>query len=41
MSKRFPWYLVTGLILWLIRHLKRGTLVEDHPTRAGCYAIES
>lgn len=29
------------LILWLIRNLKRGTLVEDHPTRAGCYAIES
>ena len=28
------------LILWLIRDLKQGTLVEDHPTNAGCYVIE-
>ncbi len=28
------------LILWLLRKLKRGTLVEDHPTRAGCYVVE-
>lgn len=29
------------LVLWLIRKVKRGTLVEDHPTHAGCYVIES
>jgi hypothetical protein len=29
------------LILWLIRHVKAGTLVEDHPTRAGCYVLEA
>ena len=29
------------LILWLIRHVKSGTQVEDHPTNAGCYAILS
>jgi Putative zincin peptidase len=29
------------LILWLIRNVKAGTLVEDHPTQAGCYVIES
>ncbi|HET9908379.1 MAG TPA: DUF3267 domain-containing protein [Anaerolineales bacterium] len=28
------------LILWLIRNVKTGTLVEDHPTNAGCYVIE-
>lgn len=28
------------LILWLIRNVKAGTQVEDHPTNAGCYAIE-
>lgn len=28
------------LILWLIRNVKSGTLVEDHPTNAGCYVIE-
>jgi len=28
------------LILWLLRHLKPGTLVEDHPTNAGCFVIE-
>ena len=29
------------LILWLLRHVKSGTLVEDHPSRAGCYVYES
>lgn len=29
------------LILWLIRLVKSGTLVEDHPTNAGCYVIEA
>lgn len=28
------------LILWLIRNVRPGTLVEDHPERAGCYVIE-
>lgn len=28
------------LILWLLRNLKSGTLVEDHPSRAGCYVVE-
>jgi hypothetical protein len=28
------------LILWLLRNVKSGTLVEDHPSRAGCYALE-
>jgi hypothetical protein len=28
------------LILWLIRGIKPNTLVEDHPTNAGCYVIE-
>ena len=28
------------LILWLIRSVKSSTLVEDHPTNAGCYVIE-
>jgi hypothetical protein len=28
------------LILWLLRNVKSGTLVEDHPTNAGCYVIE-
>lgn len=28
------------LILWLIRDIKPNTLVEDHPTNAGCYVIE-
>jgi hypothetical protein len=28
------------LILWLIRNIKPNTLVEDHPTNAGCYIIE-
>ncbi|MGZ9235175.1 MAG: DUF3267 domain-containing protein [Anaerolineales bacterium] len=29
------------LILWLIRNVKSGMLVEDHPTHAGCYVLES
>lgn len=29
------------LVLWLIRNVKDGTLVEDHPTNAGCYVLES
>ncbi len=29
------------LVLWLIRSLKPGTMVEDHPTQAGCYVIET
>ena len=28
------------LILWLIRGIKPNTLVEDHPTKAGCYVIK-
>ncbi|RPI92724.1 MAG: DUF3267 domain-containing protein [Chloroflexi bacterium] len=28
------------LILWLIRDVQRGMLVEDHPTNAGCYVLE-
>jgi len=28
------------LILWIIRNIKPNTLVEDHPTNAGCYVIE-
>jgi hypothetical protein len=28
------------LILWLIRHVKAGMQVEDHPTHAGCYVLE-
>jgi hypothetical protein len=29
------------LILWIIRAIKPGSLVEDHPTNAGCYVLES
>ncbi|MBI5965350.1 MAG: DUF3267 domain-containing protein [Chloroflexi bacterium] len=29
------------LVLWLLRKVKRGTLVEDHPTQAGCYVYET
>ncbi len=29
------------LILWLIRNVKSGSLVEDHPSRAGCYVYEN
>lgn len=28
------------LVLWLLRHVKAGTEVEDHPTNAGCYVLE-
>lgn len=28
------------LILWLLRGVKTGSLVEDHPTNAGCYVLE-
>lgn len=28
-------------VLWLLRNIKAGSLVEDHPTRAGCYVIDS
>lgn len=28
------------LVLWLIRIVKAGSLVEDHPTQAGCYVLE-
>jgi hypothetical protein len=29
------------LVLWLIRAVQSGSLVEDHPTDAGCYVLES
>ena len=29
------------LILWLIRDVQAGMQVEDHPTNAGCYVLES
>jgi hypothetical protein len=29
------------LILWLIRKVEKSALVEDHPTRAGCYVLIS
>lgn len=29
------------LILWLIRHVDRNKLVEDHPTNAGCYILDT
>jgi len=29
------------LILWILRNVKMGTLVEDHPTGAGYYAYAS
>ena len=29
------------LILWLIRNVKAGVQVEDHPTNAGCYVLEA
>jgi hypothetical protein len=46
-----PWIMLYGLlftlaaggdllILWLLRSLKPGTLVEDHPSRVGCSVIE-
>lgn len=29
-----------ALILWVTRSVEAGKLVEDHPSRAGCYVIE-
>lgn len=29
------------LVLWLLRNVRRGMRVEDHPTNAGCYVLES
>ena len=29
------------LVLWLIRGVSRGQLVQDHPTQVGCYLIET
>jgi len=29
------------LVLWLLRAVPAGSLVEDHPTRAGCFVLES
>jgi hypothetical protein len=29
------------LILWLIRNVRAGMQVEDHPTNAGCYVLEA
>jgi len=29
------------LILWIIHTIKPGSLVEDHPTNAGCYVLEA
>ncbi len=29
-----------GLILWILRKVEKGKLVEDHPSRAGCFVIE-
>ena len=29
-----------ALVLWSIRKVKSGQLVEDHPTHCGCYVIE-
>ncbi|HSL44034.1 MAG TPA: DUF3267 domain-containing protein [Anaerolineales bacterium] len=29
------------LILWLLRNVRSGALVEDHPTNAGCYVLET
>lgn len=28
------------LVVWLIRHVPAGQLIEDHPNRAGCYVID-
>jgi hypothetical protein len=29
------------LVLWLLRRIKSGVLVEDHPSRAGCYIYDN
>ena len=47
-----PWIMLFGLIfclgaggdmliLWLLRNVKQGTMVEDHPSRVGCFIIET
>jgi hypothetical protein len=28
------------MVLWLIRGVRRGQFVQDHPTQVGCYLIE-
>jgi hypothetical protein len=28
------------IVLWLLRNVEGGKLVEDHPSRCGCYVIE-
>jgi hypothetical protein len=28
------------LVLWVIRAIKPGSMVEDHPTNAGCYVLD-
>ena len=28
-------------VLWMLRNVKSGTLVEDHPTHAGCYVLDA
>jgi hypothetical protein len=28
------------LMLWLLRRVPKGALVEDHPTKVGCYVLE-
>jgi hypothetical protein len=28
------------VVLWLIRHVPAGRLVQDHPTRAGCHVLD-
>ena len=33
--------IITGSITLLIRKVKAGMLVEDHPINAGCYVLES
>lgn len=46
-----PWIMLFGLlfvlasggdllILWLIRNIKPGTMIEDHPNRVGCLVLE-
>jgi len=30
-----------ALILWLLRQVKSGQWVEDHPTEAGCYVLDN
>ena len=29
------------LVLWLIRKVRAGTYVKDHPTNAGCYVLDA